>query len=646
MTSGKSKIKIKRSMDSLDLHYAIKEMEVLSEAFLNKVYRPGSGLLVFRFNTKEEGRKDLLIDLGNRMHFVEKPPENPTTPDSFTTFLRKNLGNARLIGIRQLDFDRIVALDFEREQKWSLVLEMFRGGNLLLIENGVIKVPLFKREYRHRSLAIGEEYVPPPSGKDPRSADVRILKEVLSESDSLGRGLAFGLNLGPRGAEEVVTRTGWEFHADPNELDDSDLEELLKAMDDMLLEKTSPRIYLKDGTPYDFSPIGLESMEEEETEKNENFSLLLETYFNRIRDLVDKEEPPALKALRRTAKKQKERIAELEEEADKTEKMAQYIYEHYGEIEKVLIGVKEAAERSGWNRLKEMAGKKDAIVRSLDPRKGTGSICLSQGEPELHLDFNMDPNANASRIYNEAKKMRKKVEGAENALKETREKINNFVVEEEEDEKGPRRRKEWYQNYRWMFTSQGNLVVAGRDARSNERVVRKYLKDNDRYVHADLPGAPSTVVRKNDEGDISEESLEEGCAFAVINSKAWKTGLASASAYWVKPEQVSKTPQSGEYLPKGSFVIRGKRNYVHKIPMECAVGKGEIDGTEKVMGGPLSAVEEHCNEYILLGPGNVKKETLANKLSSTWSIPQSEILSVLPPGGVRLLRTHGFAFEL
>ena len=34
------------------------------------------------------------------------------------------------------------------------------------------------------------------------------------------------------------------------------------------------------------------------------------------------------------------------------------------------------------------------------------------------------------------------------------------------------------------------------------------------------------------------------------------------TAWWVDREQVSKTAPTGEYLPAGSFVVRGKKNYL------------------------------------------------------------------------------------
>ena len=48
---------------------------------------------------------------------------------------------------------------------------------------------------------------------------------------------------------------------------------------------------------------------------------------------------------------------------------------------------------------------------------------------------------------------------------------------------------------------------------------------------------------------------------AVCYSAAWDSKVVT-SAYWVESSQVSKTAPTGEYLTTGSFMIRGKKNYL------------------------------------------------------------------------------------
>lgn len=203
-----------------------------------------------------------------------------------------------------------------------------------------------------------------------------------------------------------------------------------------------------------------------------------------------------------------------------------------------------------------------------------------------------------------------------------------------------RTRRFWFESFRWTVASDGSLIVAGRDASSNERLVRKYLKDRDRYCHADFHGAPSVVVKDPGEG-VSDTAVEEGCAMAAIYSRAWSAGRASADAYWVLPEQVSKTPRSGESVPKGGFIIRGRRNYVKDIGMRVAVGWVEHQGERLVMGGPVPCVDALSEGWLELVPSNDKKEATAKEVARQLDAEVDDVVAVLPPGGCRVVGSHG-----
>lgn len=105
-------------------------------------------------------------------------------------------------------------------------------------------------------------------------------------------------------------------------------------------------------------------------------------------------------------------------------------------------------------------------------------------------------------------------------------------------------------------------MIAGRDAQQNELVVKRYMKHGDVYVHGDLHGAASVVVKNNDPSrEIPPRTLEEAATMAVCHSSAWDAKIVARS-WWVRPDQVSKTAPSGEYLSVGAFMIRGKKNYL------------------------------------------------------------------------------------
>ena len=76
------------------------------------------------------------------------------------------------------------------------------------------------------------------------------------------------------------------------------------------------------------------------------------------------------------------------------------------------------------------------------------------------------------------------------------------------------------------------------------------------------------------------------------------------------------------------------------------MGEIEIDGETRLMGGPVSAVSVKTNKYIILIPGELKKSTMANALSKIYKIPTDEILKVLPPGNIKVIKTVGIELNL
>ncbi|CAJ0914781.1 unnamed protein product, partial [Mesorhabditis belari] len=93
-------------------------------------------------------------------------------------------------------------------------------------------------------------------------------------------------------------------------------------------------------------------------------------------------------------------------------------------------------------------------------------------------------------------------------------------------------------------------------------VVKRYLRPGDVYVHADLRGAASVVIRnKNVNNEIPPKTLIEAAQLAICYSGAWDSKVIS-NAWWVHHDQVTRTAPTGEYLPSGSFMIRGKKNFL------------------------------------------------------------------------------------
>jgi hypothetical protein len=123
---------------------------------------------------------------------------------------------------------------------------------------------------------------------------------------------------------------------------------------------------------------------------------------------------------------------------------------------------------------------------------------------------------------------------------------------------------------------------------------------------------------------------------AASFSSAWSKGFGSQDVYWVHPEQVSKTPQSGEFVTKGAFIIRGSRNYVRGVPLLIAVGIVDYEG-ERIMAGPPKALEKYTDTYVIIKPGYTKKEEISRANLKKNRITEhiltlDDVIGVLPSG--------------
>jgi predicted ribosome quality control (RQC) complex YloA/Tae2 family protein len=264
---------------------------------------------------------------------------------------------------------------------------------------------------------------------------------------------------------------------------------------------------------------------------------------------------------------------------------------------------------------------------------------------EIELDLKLGIEQNASIYYDRAKKAKKKLEGAIKAVNESKIELAKLEKEKEkvlaeieeeletedlEEEKRQIRRSYWYNKFRWFFASNEMLCVGGNDATSNDILVKKHMEKDDLVFHTEMPGSPFFLL-KTEGKEVNDNVLEEVAAATASFSSAWKRGLGSAEVFWVKPDQVSKQAESGEYMNKGSFMVRGKRNII-RVTVGLAVGKLE-DG--RLMCGAPASVSANCPETLIVLQGNEKKSDFAKKIRHKLGGTEEEIFHILPGGGFR-----------
>ena len=258
----------------------------------------------------------------------------------------------------------------------------------------------------------------------------------------------------------------------------------------------------------------------------------------------------------------------------------------------------------------------------------------------LVLDLKKSIEENASDYFEKAKKIKKKLKGAEIALKQNLKKLKEMELKKEKSDakeeqlkKIPERKKEWYEKFRWFFSSDGFLVLGGRDATSNEIVVKKHTDKNDLVLHTDMAGSPFFVI-KSENKKIPESVIEEAADAVCTFSRAWKLGMQTSDVFYVTPDQVSKKTKAGEYMGRGAFMIYGKTNYINN-KINLAIG---ITKENAVMSGPVEAIKKNCEKYLILNQGDEKVSSIAKKISYKLGpgLDLDEIIRALPAGNFKL----------
>ncbi len=535
-----------------------------------------------------QGIKELVVEPGRRVHFTKYDREK--TLDNKAKALREFVRDAFIKSVSTVNDERILKIELSNGN--SIYVELLPRGLLVVTDqqNRVVFSTEYK-EFKDRTIRPGYQYsVPPKPAIDEKEIEKNLQKGNLSRV--LGA------------PQDIINSLGIRVG------NVSELEEARKKLSEFEKQLREGRIdpcYSENNVlPIKFSGC---------TEAK-SFNDALDEYFTKL----EKAE---------TAKKKSEKI---EEERKKLE----------GSISQLLSTIDEYKKEE--ERLRTIGKLIMSNYQLVDEeiKRNPKKFTLKLDGYDVEIDPKLSAMKNASKYFDEAKEYSQKVKKAEETLEELKRKLKNLSEEIEEKNKESIisfRKREWYEKYRWAFTRHGYLVIAGKDQDQNESIVRKLLEDKDIFLHADIQGAAATVI-KNPEG-IQEEDIIDAATIAACYSKAWKAGLGSVDVFWVYGNQVSKSPPPGEYLPKGSFMIYGKKNFVNNVKLELAIGVCKRENEVKVEVGSVDAISEKCDAYAVIVPGTYDPskvaEKVAKELSKRLELPvkviANEIAKLMPGKG-------------
>lgn len=649
-----------KTMSNVDIYTISNELNnLLKGARVDKSFQPTKDTVVMRFHVAGTGRIDLVMQCGSRIHISQYPLVNPQTPPTFPMLLRKRLKGANVVSIEQHNFDRVIEIKVKKEATYTIIVELFDKGNIILLdEKNNIILPLKRKQLNTRDISSKREYIFPPK-KGISSIDIteEELKEVIKRSDAdIVRTLAIN-GLGSLYAEEIVLRANNYEKLDKStltsELTNSQISSIYNGFKDLFNdlkgENFKPQIIK--GKKEDVVPLDLVQYEGLTKEYFKNFNEACDEFYSKkvnkdIKGIHEKIWNKKVGKFEKRLSLQEESLSNFKETIETCQHKGEVIYSNYPTIENMINVINSAREKDySWSEIGKILkkAKKEGIeeAQKYESIDKLGILTLEIENTKINIDPKKTIPENAEVYYEKSKKAKRKIKGALIAIEHTKKQLENMKNKKEVamehisiPKKRVKKNLKWFEKLRWFLTSDGILVVGGRDTNTNESIVKKYLETNDIYMHADIHGASSIVV-KLEGRSLNDNILKESASFAASFSTAWSKGYGTQDVFWVHPDQVSKTPEPGEFLPKGSFVIRGNRNFIRSAKLQIAIGIVNYEG-KRVMAGPVDSLEAHSDNFIVLKPGYTKKEAIAKKILHKINyddlLELEDIIRVLPSG--------------
>jgi predicted ribosome quality control (RQC) complex YloA/Tae2 family protein len=304
-------------LSAIEIMFFMKELKDLEGSKLDKVYNKGMEIYL-QLHKPGKGKIFLKIIPG-KVIFVTKLKESVEEPSHFSMSLRKYLGRQIIRKMRQVGFERIIEINFD---KHKLIIELFSKGNIVLVdENNIIINCLSNQKWKDRILKVKEEYKLPPERLDVFNMSFNEFKSVIdrSEKGSIVKILASDIGLGGKYAEEVCKRADIKKN-----MRKVDLKLVYRAINSFKKDDVKPAL-TKDKNPV-FLPTVLDTYKLSDREMFGTMSKAIEAYLN---SLVKDDKNIGENKLMRLAKIQEEKIKELEKISVEFKEIGDKIYTEY-----------------------------------------------------------------------------------------------------------------------------------------------------------------------------------------------------------------------------------------------------------------------------------------------------------------------------
>ena len=608
-------------LSGIELHYLVNKIssKITSSYYVSNISSITKNSILLKLHHPTESDINLIVS--TKGIWITSKKYKQMEEHQLLSILSREIERAKINSVSQPGSERIFFLHFisKDNKERKLVVEIFGKGNIILCDESMkILWILNPVEVRHRILKTGLEYVLPPNrGEDVFQISLEGMKksrDTQPENTDLVRWLAKCTSLPRKYIEEILLHSGISAKY-ANYLSDNDVEiiyDKTKEITSKVIDEANhePSIIVdKLGLAIDASPIVM---------SGDSNAKKVESYMDGIDQVLSNEIISIGRSLKTEETDRK--ILELEHDLEEQNKAKTQVITRSQNLRRVAHELMNLSSMGNEDM-------NDSTVRSL-LENNDSKIVMENGITYLNIQnerikFESSIPKFSSLLFSRAKELERGAINIDKASEELRlrvEKLQNQTQKiHEKIQFSKLESKQWYERYRWFVTSDGYLVIGGRDASSNSAIIRKYMTENDIIFHAEIHGSPFFLVKNVNNQEKQDSSYVEETAQATISfSRAWKDGLSSGDAYWVFPNQVKKGAPTGQFLPKGSFVIEGKRNFCRGIELKLSIGLVQIEKKYSIVCGPLNAVRKRSLVFASLLPGGTDPMNLAKKVKSEF----------------------------
>ncbi len=361
---------MKKELSSLDLKYLVKEFSILKNAKVNKLYQYRNELLL-DLHVPSKGKFLLKVFLSNLI-YITKNKRDYFSPSGFCMFLRKSLTNSRLRNIQQIESERILDLEFEKEKKFHLIIELFSKGNIILCRSDYkILGCLSVQKWSNREIKKGNKYIYPERKYNIFKIKEKELNELIEKSnkDSIVKALAVDLGIGGVYAEELCLLA--KINKKKKELNDKEIKKLYEKLKKLTNKKPEPGIYENN----DMVPFKLEQFKKLKFEKFKTFNEAINEKYGKKEDIATTKHDLKIDKVLRILEEQKNKIKELEKKAKENTRKGELIYEKYQLVDSIIKELLEIRKKHSWKEIKEKL-KGHKLIKEINEKENKVTIQL------------------------------------------------------------------------------------------------------------------------------------------------------------------------------------------------------------------------------------------------------------------------------